>query len=98
METRMKLSELTYEFLQSVGLSEVSMHTDRSDALRSIGGVHSFENAKAELMEKYGDVNLIINPDAAWFDQIAIDDAKWKADHDEYCRDKAEWCRKYGCD
>ena len=98
METRIKLSELTYEFLQSVGLSEANMHTDRSDALRHIGGVHSLETAKNQLMEKYGDVDLVITPEAEWYDQIVIDDAKWQEDHDKYCRDKDEWFRKYGCD
>lgn len=95
---KIKLSELTYEFLESVGLSKVSMHTDRSDSLLSISSATGLEQAKQELSERYGDVNLIITPEADWFAQIVIDDAQWKADHAEYCRDKAAWCRKYGCD
>lgn len=96
METRMKLSELTYEFLESIGLTKAHMHTDRSDALRCLYNAYQTEDAKKELAEKYGDVNLIINPSAVWSRQIVIDDAKWQADFDAYCKAKGEWCRKHG--
>ena len=94
----MKLSQLTYSYLCSIGLPGAHMHTDSSDALRSLHNEYQFEKAKEDLMAGYGDVNLIIAPDAAWFDQIKIDDAKWQADHEEFCRRKAEFCQKYGCD
>lgn len=94
----MKLSELTYEYLQSLGLSQAHMHTDASDSQRYLYNEYQFEAAKQELMSAYGDVNIIINPDADWFDRIKIDDAKWQADHKEFCQRKAEWCNKYGCD
>lgn len=96
METRMKLSELTYEFLESVGLSSASMHTDSSDGLRLLYNESQFQQAKEELMARYGDVNLIIDPSEFWSRQIKIDDAKWQADFDAFCKDKGEWCRKYG--
>lgn len=94
----MKLSELTYEYLQSLGLSRAYMHTDCSDGLRSMRDEYHFNVARSVLMTNYGDVNLIINPDAAWFDQIKIDDAKWQADHEEFLKEKAEFCRKYGAE
>lgn len=95
----MKLSELTYEYLQSIGLGRVYMHTDCSDALRFFGSQTQFEKAKQDLFDNYGDVELIISPNAeAWFDKIKIDNAKWQRDYDEYCADKAAWCAKYGCD
>ena len=95
----MKLSELTYEYLQSIGLGRVHMHTDCSDALREIHCQFAFDDAKKQLFEKYGDVNLIINPNAEfWSDTIKIDDEKWKADHKKYCDDKADWCSKHGCE
>ena len=94
----MKLSELTYEYLQSIGLGRVHMHTDCSDELRVINCQLAFDDAKKQLFEKYGDVNIIITPDADWFDRIKIDDAKWQSDYEEYCRNKAEWCNQYGCD
>jgi len=94
----MKLSELTYEYLQSLGLSRAYMHTDCEDGLRSMHNEYHFNEAKRELMANYGDVNLIINPDAAWFDRIKIDDAKWQADHEAFLKEKAEFCRKYGAE
>ena len=97
-EEEMKLSELTYEYLQSIGLQNAHMHTDCSDGLRSMHNEYHFNDAKSVLMANYGDVNLIINPDAAWFDQIKIDDAKWKADHEAFCRQKGEWCKKFGAE
>lgn len=94
----MKLSELTYEYLQSIGLQNAHMHTDCSDGLRSMHNEYHFNVAKSVLMTNYGDVNLIINPDAAWFDRIKIDDAKWQADHEAFCQQKGEWCKKYGAE
>lgn len=95
---QMKLSELTYEFLESIGLTKAHMRTDHSDSLRCIYNAPQTEDAKKELAEKYGDVNLIIDPDAVWSQQIRIDDAKWQEDFDAYCEAKAEWYRKWGCD
>lgn len=94
----MKLSELTYDYLLSVGLPKASMHTDASDGLRGMYNEYQFEQAKKELMAGYGDVEITINPDADWFDRIKISDPKWKEDHEKYCRDKAAWCTKYGSD
>ena len=96
METRMKLSELTYEFLIALGLPCVSMHTDSSDTLRSINSEWSFRLAKQELADKYGNVELVINPEEVWFKQIQIDDAKWKADYAQFCKAKGVWCAKHG--
>jgi hypothetical protein len=94
----MKLSELTYAHLQSIGLSRAHIHTDCSDGLRLFENKSQFDKAKEDLLAAYGDVNLIITPDADWFDRIKIDDAKWQADYDEFCRQKLEWCNRYGAD
>lgn len=94
----MKLSELTYSYLCSVGLSKTYMPTDATDSLTTISSEDGFERAKAELFEKYGDVTVVVTPDADWFDRIKIDDAKWQEDFDKFCADKAAWCSKYGCD
>lgn len=98
MKTKMKLSELTYEFLESVGLTRVSMPTDCSDALLSVSNEATLEMAKSELSGRYGDVDIIVNTDAEWFDQIKIDDAKWQADFDRFCKRKAAWCSKNGAE
>ena len=94
----MKLSELTYDYLQSIGLGRAAMHTDCSDALRQMANESQLEDAKSDLIAAYGDVEISVHPEADWFDQIKIEDEKWQADYDEYCRQKAAWCNKYGCD
>lgn len=94
----MKLSELTYEALQSVGLSLTHMHTDKSDAMTVIADQADLDRARQELASHYGDVEIIINPDADWFDRIKISDPKWEEDHKKFVRDKAAWCTKYGSD
>ena len=94
----MKLSQLTYKYLQSIGLSMAHIHTDASDGLRQFCGQEQFDRAKQALFEKYGDVTIEVNPKADWYDRIKIVDEKWQADFDKFCRDKAAWCSKYGCD
>lgn len=93
----MKLSELTYQYLDSIGLGKAYMHYDCSDALRLVSSEFALEEAKKELMDRYGDVELVINPDEPWYNRIKIDDAKWQSDNEKYCDRKAEWCNKYGC-
>ena len=93
----MKVSELTYDYLLSVGLPKTFMHTDRSDSLRQMANESQLEKAKSDLIAAYGDVEISVHPDADWFDQIRIDDAKWQSDNENYCNEKAEWCNKYGC-
>lgn len=94
----MKLSELTYETLQSAGLSHAHMHTDESDAMTVIACQAGLDLARQELTSRYGDVEITINPDADWFNRIKIVDQKWREDHEKYCRDKAAWCNKYGAE
>lgn len=92
----MKVSELTYDYLKSVGLPKTYMHTDRGDSLRQMANEFQLEKAKSDLIAAYGDVEISVHPDAYWFDQIKIEDEKWQADHDEYVRVKQEWCRENG--
>lgn len=93
---RLKLSELTYDILKSAGLTEASMHVDATDVMRCVYNSDQTEAAKRELTERYGDVDLIITPDADWYDRIRIDDQKWREDYEAYCKEKAAWCAKYG--
>lgn len=95
---RKKLSELTYEFLVSVGLPAAAMHVDETDCMRCIHNEFDTEKAKKELLERYGDVDLVITPEAEWYDRIVIDNEKWREDYEAYCNEKAAWCAKYGCD
>ena len=95
---QMKLSELTYEYLKSVGLCRAHMHTDRTDELRVISGKMTFEIAKKCLYQKYGNVELSIDPAAPWYARIVILDERWKQDHDMYMSKKANWISRNGCD
>lgn len=94
----MKLSELTYEYLQDVGLGRAHIHTDCTDSLRLFDCEFQFERAKADLMLAYGDVDIKVDLSADWYDRIKIVDAKWQADYDKFCREKTAWCSKYGSD
>ena len=94
----MKLSELTYDYLCSLGLSRAHLHMDATDGLMLFDRPEQFERAKQALFEKYGDVTIEINPEADWFDRLKIVDEKWQADFDKFCREKAAWCSKYGSD
>lgn len=93
-----KLSELTFESLVSVGLKGVAMPTDCSDCVSIIDNEGQFDRAQKELMARYGDVDIVITPDAAWYDRLRIDDRKWEEDHKRFVEQKAAWCAKYGCD
>jgi len=95
---KINLHELNYELLVSLGLPKASIHTDETDALRQLYNDFQTEKAKKELAEKYGDVELIIDPNEDWFNVIRIDNEKWRNDHDAFCKEKADWCARYGCD
>ena len=98
MSKRIKLSELNCEFLASLGMTRAHMHTDEKDCMRCLYDDHQTEAAKAELNAKYGDVDLVITPEAEWYDRIVIDNEKWREDYEAYCKEKAAFCAKYGCD
>lgn len=88
-----KLSELTFDEIMSI-LGEkdhFNMHYDESDAMRHIGNEASFEQAKKQLMDKFGDVMMSINPEAEWFDKVKIEDEDWKRAEAEYDREKDEF-------
>jgi hypothetical protein len=88
-----KLSELTFDEIMSI-LGEkdhFNMHYDESDAMRHIGNEASFEQAKKQLMDKFGDVMMSINPEAEWFDKVKIEDEDWKRAEAEYDRAKDEF-------
>lgn len=95
----MKISELTFEGISSkLGKNHFSMHYDASDALMDIYNSFAFERAKKNLMSKFGDVEVTIHPEAEWYDNVRIEDEKWKEASKAYIDEKAAWCAKYGCD
>lgn len=94
----MKLSELTFSMALKQGADHFCMHYDASDSQRQVNNQAQLDAVKRQLMEKYGDVDITVDPDAPWFDVVTINDERWQADYKAYCDKKQAWCDKYGCD
>lgn len=94
-----KISKLTYEEVKKELGEEFYMPYDESDAVRRIAHENGWDRTKKELMDRWGDVEVIIDKDAKfWSDQVKIIDAEFMAAQKEYEDDKSAWCMKYGCD
>lgn len=94
-----KISKLTYEEVKKELGNEFYMPYDESDVVRRIAHENGWNLTKKELMDRWGDVEVIIDKDAKyWSDQVKIIDAEFMAAQRRYEEDKAAWCAKYGCD
>lgn len=94
-----KISKLTYEEVKKELGNEFYMPYDQSDVVRRIAHENGWNLTKKELMDRWGDVEVIIDKDAKyWSDQVKIIDAEFMAAQRRYEDDKAAWCAKYGCD
>lgn len=94
-----KISKITYEEVKKELGSEFYMPYDQSDVVRRIAHENGWNLTKKELMDRWGDVEVIIDKDAKyWSDQVKIIDAEFMAAQRRYEDDKAAWCSKYGCD
>ena len=94
-----KISKLTYEEVKKELGNEFYMPYDQSDVVRRIAHENGWNLTKKELMDRWGDVEVIIDKDAKyWSDQVKIIDAEFMAAQRRYEDDKAKWCAKYGCD
>lgn len=96
----MKLSEATFGGIcEILGQKDFNIHYDNSDVLRLCTNDNAFEEVKSMLIDKYGDINISINPDASfWGNKVTIEDDGWKQAYDEEMKKKAAWCSKYGCE
>ena len=95
----MKISQTSFKEICSVlGRNEFNIHTEAEDHLRTVKNEEGFEQARKELMDGFGDVEISLHPDAHWFDRVQIEDEKWKTAYEAFCEAKAAWCAKYGCD
>jgi len=98
-KTFMKLSELNYDKVCSMlNKNNFSMHYDASDCLRDIYTEKGFEEVKSQIMGRYGDVEISVNPGSYWWNEVKIEDKKWNDDMDVFNKEKQAWCSKYGCD
>lgn len=94
-----KISKLTYEEVKKELGNEFYMPYDQSDVVRRIAHENGWNLTKKELMDRWGDVEVIIDKDAKyWSDQVKIIDAEFMAAQRRYEDDKAAWCARYGCD
>lgn len=94
-----KISKLTYEEVKKELGNEFYMPYDESDVVRRIAHENGWDRTKKELMDRWGDVEVIVDKDAEfWGDQVKIIDAEFMAAQRRYEEDKAAWCAKYGCD
>ena len=69
------------------------------DSLSKIGDMSAFEDWKEKTFERYGKVNLLLQPEASvWFDKVKIDDEKFLKDKKDYVDAKgkamADWSKK----
>lgn len=95
----MKISELKFdEVCKILNKKKFPMHYDASDRLGDITSERCLNSVRDMLMEQYGDIEVSINPGAERWDEVKIEDEKWKNDHDELNRMKQTWYDKYGCD
>lgn len=94
-----KISKLTYEEVKKELGEEFYMPYDESDVVRRIAHVNGWDRTKKELMDKWGDVEVVVNRDAEFrSDQIKIIDAEFVAAQKKYEEEKAAFCAKWGCD
>lgn len=95
----MKFSELNYDKVCSMlNKKSFCMHSDESDCMRDVRHENDFEDVRKKITDKYGDVEISVNPGTDWWDEVKIEDEKWNEDYDAFCKDKQAWCDKYGCD
>ena len=93
------ISKFTYDEVKKELGNEFYMHYDHTDVLRRIAHENGWNRTKKELMDKWGDVEVIIDKDAEyWSDQVRIIDTEFIAAQKRYGDDKAAWCAKHGCD
>lgn len=86
----MKLSELKIEDVLGM-----TMHENEDDCLRTVHNQQSLDDIRGKLMEKFGDVDITINPEHS---QVRITSENWVSAHKAYCDKKAEAMARWGCE
>jgi hypothetical protein len=81
---KQKLSKLDYKFLNSYFEAEKFSAPNPDDSLRQINNERDWDSWKAGTMEKYGDVDVELNKDEAWFSKFKIIDTEFMKDKKSY--------------
>lgn len=88
------LSTLTYDQVaKALGDSRFSAPY-ASDALRQINGEDSWEDWKQHTIEKWGNVEIELNPTAPWFGKVKVLDPKFIKSKEASISGKAAWLDK----
>lgn len=97
-QATMKLSQLTFNVVKGM-FGEIPMFgisfPNPDDSYRSVFSGDDLESWKAGIMDRYGDVNIKIDVEAAskW-DRIQVLDDKFRGDKEKYTAGKAAWLDK----
>ena len=81
---KQKLSKLDYKFLNSYFDAEKFSAPNPDDSLRQINNERDWDQWKAGTLEKYGDVDVELNKDEAWFSKFKIIDTEFMKDKKSY--------------
>ena len=85
------LSTVTYDYVASALGKPRFSAPNPDDSLRGINDEGDWEDWKSRTIHKWGDVEIKINPEANWFDQIVILDPAFNKRKDDYARAKGAW-------
>lgn len=87
--SKIKLSDLDYDAVEYIFGSESVSFPKPSDAMRGVRNESDLEDWKKETMERYGDVEVELDPNAsAWFNKVKINDKKFNDDKADYVQAK----------
>jgi len=87
--SKIKLSDLDYDAVEYIFGSESVSFPKPSDGMRGVRNESDLEDWKKETMERYGDVEVELDPNAsAWFDKVKINDKKFNDDKADYVQAK----------
>ena len=88
------LSTLTYDQVANA-LGDTRFHAPNpDDSSRGINREGDWEDWKANTMEKWGDVEVVLNPTAHWFAKVKIVDPAFNKRKDDYSAAKGAWLDK----
>jgi hypothetical protein len=82
------LSKLDYKYLNSYFDAEKFSAPNPDDSLRSINNERDWNSWKDDIIDRFGDVQVALNKDAVWFDQLKIIDTKFMKDKENYIQAK----------
>ena len=87
--SKIKLSDLDYDAVEYIfGDGSISFPKP-SDEMRGVRNESDLEDWKEETMERYGDVEVELDPNAsAWFNKVKINDKKFNDDKADYVQAK----------